>query len=160
MCEYSNTIRVNSKSPIDWWNIPIQIGTFIWINNAPIITWKVIIDNIPSKIILIFFEIVLKYFLNAINKLIKIKTSSIAITLWLKCIIWNISLKLGKKLSEHPGQLLQDKEAPYFEVNAPNAAAVIVKKPLKNVVIFINLLATKVLPAKLYVLRIIKRVVK
>ena len=43
----------------------------------------------------------------------------------------------------HPGQLLQDKEAPYFDVNAPNAAADIVKKPLRNVVTLINLLAIK-----------------
>ena len=58
--------------------------------------------------------------------------------------------KIGKKLSVHPGQLLQDKEAPYFDVNAPNAAADIVKKPLSNVVTLINLLAIKVC-SKLYV---------
>ncbi len=68
--------------------------------------------------------------------------------------------KIGKKLSVHPGQLLQDKEAPYFEVNAPSAAAVIVMNPAINVVIFMNLLAKKVLSARLYVLRIIKSVVK
>ena len=35
---------------------------------------------------LILWEIVLKYFFKAINKLVNIKTNNIAITLWLKCI--------------------------------------------------------------------------
>jgi len=49
-------------------------------------------------------------------------------------MISNISSKLGKNLVPQLGQLLQESEAPYFEVNAPADAVNIVNIPLKNIV--------------------------